>query len=899
MREIDFPYDPKKPADREGRMPNATNNHAQLKSDGSNGARIGLATIAAVLIIAFTFFLRLFMKIEGRTDVFVFFLDVLLPTAAIHTGIFVLLAFGFRMRARGILIFWIMSAAALVFWGGWNAAQGLVLILILGLFLTLIGSLLTKHLLLPSAHGWGISLAFGIALTSIAGAFLAWAHIFYWWVLVLAMLAILVPGFRSGLSIYRAQIREAWKSLVSGWNLPFAFTIQGLFLLGVYAFVVAMAPETNSDAIRFYWPYMKLLSHYAGFFDGPYQWSYILPQGGAVYGATVLVLLGRQVVRLSMLLVWAALIGIVCRRIQEQYSSIQCAVALIVASCPVVLWVSSSLMQDIFACAFVVVLAFLCATGSKPGFARFWGAIGIALAGACAAKHTTLAYGVPLVAYASIRSFKATGWKSTLRGLAVATIAFLVALSPWLVHSYQQSGNPAFPFLTKIFPSPIWPQGVAFSSLDAFKLPSGWRGWILWPIDLTYHTHKFVEGFDGKLGLTLIVILLVAVPALWRSGALARGLVICGIVGTGLLWSQTAYLRYWLPGLWLCAIGSCYFLTKHLRSIPARSIVACAAFVIMIPQVLQSMLTYWPDARGWPWDVYSHRVTWLGFLGHQFEDLATELNRSNVLKNESPKIWVTGCEEAGHLEVQPMDAAVWELRLHTLGPRSKAEYLGSTGCKYWLVNEDDQEAYWLQFEGITQLFWNDANLVARAGSLAMYRMPPAEGVLREFDARAAAGTDLLTNGGFEVPPGQKPKYWLVDGAAKWLNPSIEAHEGHGCIQLGANSRTQQRIALPPGVKEVELVAYARSRQEGQPGSLQFQLATVGFPKDPSKVPLENQVQPESYLTGKQETISISGQWQEFRARIAIPSLTRYVVVGFIQPGDKGEVLVDSAHLYSR
>ena len=38
-----------------------------------------------------------------------------------------------------------------------------------------------------------------------------------------------------------------------------------MFLLGILSTFAAMAPETNSDAVRFYWPYMRLLRHYPAF----------------------------------------------------------------------------------------------------------------------------------------------------------------------------------------------------------------------------------------------------------------------------------------------------------------------------------------------------------------------------------------------------------------------------------------------------------------------------------------------------------------------------------------------------------------------------------------------------------------------------------------------------------
>ena len=59
----------------------------------------------------------------------------------------------------------------------------------------------------------------------------------------------------------------------------------------VFLIVAAAAPELRSDAIRIYWPYVKLMKHSQGFFDLPFHFSYIIPQAGLSYAASVFLLL--------------------------------------------------------------------------------------------------------------------------------------------------------------------------------------------------------------------------------------------------------------------------------------------------------------------------------------------------------------------------------------------------------------------------------------------------------------------------------------------------------------------------------------------------------------------------------------------------------------------------------
>lgn len=876
-------------------MPEVATKPEPLDSGGGVLAQPGIALGLATLTVAFAFYVGLIVRIRNRSEATAYFLTVLLPVALSHTAIFLFLILGCKIQARGALVFWSLSAAVLLSFGGWTGVQTLFLSLLFGFVLVSIGNVFAQRLFPPEAQGWGISLALGILFLSSAGAFLAWVHLFRWWALALLILAPLIPSLRSGASAVRSRIREGWKSFAFGWEPRSAFALQALFLLGIFAFVYALAPETNSDAIRFYWPYIKLMRHYAGFPDGPRQWSYIIPQAGLVYGSAALILLGKHAVRLSMLLVWAALIGMICRRWTDQPSSSRYALAAVVASTPVLLWVAASLMQDCFVCLAAAALAYLCLEGREPVSLRFWAALGICAGTAWAAKFSLLAYALPLVGFATYRTFTACGLARTIRGLGLAACCALTTLAPWFAHSYLQSANPVFPFFRKLFPSPLWPRGVGTSNLDRFRLEPGWGGWLRWPIDLTYHTSHFVEGFDGKLGLTLLVLLILGLAALWKGGGLARAMTISGIIGTAILWTQTAYIRYWLPGLWLVTMAAGWVLERRLRSPAIRSAVVAVASVIMLSQALFSMIEYYPETRGWPWPVYAHKISWQEMVGKRIG----EVEHLAAFGSRWPKIWFTGYEEVGHLQVQPLEATIWELAYHTTDARSKIQYLTSAGCEYWLVNEDSKDAWWFKGLGFSHFFWNQANLAARAGPVALYRMPSTEQALREFDARALPGTDLLLNGSFQLDTGERPDYWLVSGDVRRLSSTPQVPEVTGCLQLHAVAAVRQGIALPPGVPEVELLVSARSGREAEPASLLCAFYFLGFEKDPETIPPEDQGQPLKELLHKEEIITVGRQWGLYRADFSVPRLARYATVEFRTTDHRGEVWIDSVHLLSR
>jgi hypothetical protein len=252
-------------------MPQAVSSSEHQETADRRRLRAGLALGLAGLAIALSFYLRLFYKVQGRTDAFSFFFHVLLPAAVIHTLCFLLLSLVFKLRARGIIMFWALSAAVLVPLGGWSKAIALILILLFGCVLVRIGRNFAKVLLPEDSSNWGLSLSLALVFLAASGAFLAWIHLFNWWALGLVLLISVAPDLRRRMSSLRSDIRNGWNSALEGWSFPLALALQAIFLLGIFAYVSAMAPETNSDAVRFYWPYMRLVRHYSGFFDGRYQ----------------------------------------------------------------------------------------------------------------------------------------------------------------------------------------------------------------------------------------------------------------------------------------------------------------------------------------------------------------------------------------------------------------------------------------------------------------------------------------------------------------------------------------------------------------------------------------------------------------------------------------------------
>jgi hypothetical protein len=123
-------------------------------------------------------------------------------------------------------------------------------------------------------------------------------------------------------------------------------------------------------------------------------------------------------------------------------------------------------------------------------------------------------------------------------GLAAAGVWLLAALPPYAI-AWFKTGNPLFPFLNERFHSPLLPAGVSLAD-ENFR--ASIRPGLLW--DLTFHTHRYLQGQDGGLGFHyfLLVPLGIVGLALGRRGRASAGWV--AVAGSFLVLFLTPNARY-------------------------------------------------------------------------------------------------------------------------------------------------------------------------------------------------------------------------------------------------------------------------------------------------------------------------------------------------------------------
>jgi hypothetical protein len=748
-----------------------------------------------------------------------YFFTELLPFALLHLFCLFCVRILSGPSNRNVIMFWGASAVAILIAGGLPAILSFLGLLVFGAALTVIGGSIAAWIFAEDQRGLGLSLGLGIIFASILGSLLSAVHLFVLWIVVPGLVVCLTVSTRGRWRAFPSRVLSRASALFSA-VMPASvlIAIEGMFLLAVFVWVGASPPEIRSDALRVYLPYVRLLEHFHGFFDMPSQVAFIMPQAGVTYAGLISLVLGPRALRYAMPLALCSVVGIICARARNNRASLGMATALVVASCPLILIMTVSLMQEAFVSLAVLVLGFVCLEGRLTPSYRYWIAVGVLAGTACMAKYTTIVYVAPCVLWGVWRSARESGLGRTLRGLTAAGAAALAASAPWLWNAYRQSGDPLFPFFLRIFHSPMWPKPLGKGNLDNFRLSPGPLGWMSWPYDMIVHTNRFVEGAPGYLGITLSVLLVVAIPFIFRLRSRRSGAwVLCAAAGTALLWTQTAYLRYWIPALWLLAPAAVEAGVLLARSEMSRRVVSVGAMSIMALQIPVEMKTAW---RGWPWQYYSGTID-DEFFKHLYAGYGA-LRELARIDPGWPRVWFTGFVPVGYVPVIPLEAAVWHFHLRGVAdsePEAMIRFLNSAGCDYWIVNRNETVGYSFKTIGVAAHFWTAGNLVSMDGPIEIYRMPlsrRAADAVASFRRRShPARTDLLRNGGFEEAAGSRPIDWVELGPAKRIQSRGLAKEGNSFVRVGSGATLWQPVRLPKGMRDYLLTEWVRTGETGR------------------------------------------------------------------------------------
>jgi hypothetical protein len=223
-----------------------------------------------------------------------------------------------------------------------------------------------------------------------------------------------------------------------------------------------------------------------------------------------------------------------CRRLDASASVAWLSVAL-VGSLPFTASLAGGMQTELPSAAALVWLA-VRVSAPRDGGMRFWVQVALLAGGLAAMKTTSAAMAAVLVLWALLRH----PWPAPGRIVLVIALGLTVASSSY-VFAYLATGNPVLPLFNGWFGSPYF---AATNALDP-RWNAGFNAALPW--NLSFHTSRYDEAFDGGGGFVLV-----ALAGAWLAAFLHRDLrALAWVSGAVLLLPliPLQYLRYAYPGM--------------------------------------------------------------------------------------------------------------------------------------------------------------------------------------------------------------------------------------------------------------------------------------------------------------------------------------------------------------
>ncbi len=403
--------------------------------------------------------------------------------------------------------------------------------------------------LAPRIPGQG-AIALAIGLMAIAGAtgwilMLPVHHPLAWTALLLAIVL-----------SQRARLAQCMRDMQSGWHREVAaspaWAAFALLLLGL-ASTACWLPTMQVDDLAYHLGLpSQLLLHFRYVPAPEHQvWSFAPWAGDALHG--IIAVLARGEARGAVNALWlgiaAACAWAAIARLSASPEERWACVALL-ASFPPLVWLAAGMQTELPAIAVLIALAAVLLPASRSSVApvdsdsrhRIFAAA-ILLGGLAALKPVHLFAALPLLAYAGWQHRAHWPWRQLLIGLAI--VVLVGGSSYWF--AWQRTGNPLLPLFNEIFASEYFP----LRDFDDPRWHAGFGPMLLW--DMVVDTDRYLEAWDGGLGIAPIALAGAWLVALLRSDARAFAIAATLTIVLPLLPLQ--YARYAVPGMALLLVA--------------------------------------------------------------------------------------------------------------------------------------------------------------------------------------------------------------------------------------------------------------------------------------------------------------------------------------------------------
>jgi len=336
-----------------------------------------------------------------------------------------------------------------------------------------------------------------------------------------------------------------------------------LTLLVLHLMVVAK-PEVGYDAGTMHLQFGLLLAkqHRWSFEVSRYVWA-VMPLGADWTFAGAYMLGGEAAARLANV-VFAAIAGclvydLVCRHAGREPAL---AVVCLIASMPLAFLITASLLVEPLWISFLLGTLLLTLDYIRKPSPGTLGAIAVLAGGAMQCKALTFFWLVPLLVATAFAFWRERGWRGVgFRAWMLILAGTIIGAWPY-ADAWIRTGNPIFPYMNAVFRSPY------FDSATSFSNPLYTAPLVPWSLyDMVLASNRFIEGYDGAIGLHWLLVLPVIVIAFVRRRPVEQwfclALAVVFLVG---VYTQQSYLRYVFPAMVLGLIVGGWALNDFVAS---------------------------------------------------------------------------------------------------------------------------------------------------------------------------------------------------------------------------------------------------------------------------------------------------------------------------------------------
>jgi hypothetical protein len=239
--------------------------------------------------------------------------------------------------------------------------------------------------------------------------------------------------------------------------------------------------------------------------------------------------------------------------------------------------------------ALLAVLATRDGTFPRPlGIALF----ALLAAGAMQTKVIAVLWLAPLAIYGGWAVLRPPHGRPDPRTVSCVLLAIAIGSYPY-VNAWLRTSNPVFPFMNRVFRSPLADTTTSFDN-PLYRIPLGPTSLH----DLILQSHRFLEGADGAAGLHwLLVVPLVAIALVRRRPKDVLACAALFAIYFVAVYLQQAYLRYLFPGFLLLAALGAWAADPLVAKRGARIALLAVGTLLVVLNVRLVPSGNWPNAQ--------------------------------------------------------------------------------------------------------------------------------------------------------------------------------------------------------------------------------------------------------------------------------------------------------------